>query len=133
MQEFEFLLTDEEFESVEGLTTEFAAVEICRVFFRKQNPKVTFPRASNGADLHVLMPDAPGVDIEAKGTQASDIAWQQIRVSSQQSHDRLKAGMPLYRVSNIGSRKVKIHVMKYGEDFEMTHEPRWRVHKPNSR
>src|SRR5262249_15772220 len=54
----------------------------------------------------------------SKAPRLGGVAWTQLRVSSQQSHDRLKDGMPLYRVTRIGSLAVKIFIMKHGVDFE---------------
>ena len=102
-------------------------MEICRIYFRRQNPNVTFPSSPNKADLHVLLPNAPGFDIEVKGTKERGVAWNQLKVSGQPSHDMLKKGMPLYRVANIGERNVTIFVLEYSEDFEMIPEPRWTI------
>lgn len=128
MEKIDLSLNPEEFESLTGLNTADAAVEICRVCFRRQNLSVTFPRSPNGADLCIKFPDDPAFDIEVKGTKEPGIAWNQLKVSGQPSYDLLKRGMPLYRVSSVGSRNVTIFVLRYGEDYEMTPEPRWRVH-----
>lgn len=127
MKKIELLLDDREFALLRGLKTAKAAVEICKIYFRRQNPDVAFPPSPNKADLHVQFPSTAGFDVEVKGTEEPDIAWNQLKVSGKPSHDMLKDGMSLYRVSNIGSRKVSIFILKYGEDFEMIPEPRWTI------
>lgn len=133
MQEIKLSLDDYEFETVRDMKTADAAVEICKIYFRRQDPAAPFPPSRSGADLFVRFSDDTGLDIEVKGTKESDIAWQQLKVSGKPSHEMLKNGMPVYRVTNIGSQNVTILVLRYGEDFEMTPEPRWRVHPPRSR
>ncbi len=133
MQKIRLSLKDHEFEMVKDMKTADAAVEICKIYLRQQHQNVIFPSSRSGADLFVRFPDGTGFDIEVKGTARPDIAWQQLKVSGKPSHDMLKNGLPLYRVSNIGSQDVTIFVLRYGEDFEMTPEPRWRVHRPRSR
>jgi hypothetical protein len=128
MKEIDLSLNNDEFESLRELSTADAAVELCQTYFRRHNSRVAFPKSPNGADLCVRFPTDPAFDIEVKGTEESGIAWNQLKVSGQPSYDLLKNGMPLYRVSGVGSRNVKIFVLNYGEDFEMTPEPRWRVH-----
>lgn len=128
MEEIELRLRDDEFASLKGLKVAVAAVEICKIHFRRQNSDVTFPPSPNNADLHVKFPGDSGFDIEVKGTEKLDIAWNQFKVSGTPSYEMLRNGMPLYRVSGIRSDKVKIFILKYCEDFEMTPEPRWRIH-----
>jgi hypothetical protein len=122
-------LTDDEFERMSALPCELAAIEFCKVHLRRSDPGVTFMKeAGKAADLRFRRSDGIETDIEVKGTEAVGIAWAQLKVSSQQSHDRLKDGMPLWRVAAIGSRTVKLFVMRCGDDFEMVPEPRWSVH-----
>ena len=117
---------DNEFET-HRLPCEQAALEICRIHFKRCEPGVTFVTPGKGADLRVRHHDGLETDIEVKGTEAAGLAWAQLKVSSQQSHDRLKSGMPLFRVTGIRSRAVRLFVMKYDDDFEMFVEPRWSV------
>ena len=128
MEKIDLSLSPEEFQSLTGLNTRDAAVGICQIYFRRLNSSVTFPGSPNGADLCIKFPDNPAFDIEVKGTEATGIARNQLKVSGQPSCDLLKRGMPLYRVTGVGSPNLTIFVLKYGEDFEMTPEPRWRVH-----
>ena len=133
MKEIDLSLDDREFGSLNGLSTANAAVEICRTYFRRQNPMVTFPPSPNRADLHVQFPDRPGFDIEVKGTKEQGIAWQLLRASGQHSHDMLIRGLPLYRVNNVGSHNVTIFILKYKKDFEMKPEPRWTIYPVGSK
>ena len=128
MKQIDLLLSSGDLASLNGLNTADAAVEICRIHFRRENSGATFPKSPNRADLCVAFPGAPAFDVEVKGTEETGIAWNQFKVSGNPSFELLKKGMPLYRVSSIGSPRVSIFVLKYGEDFEMTPEPRWRIH-----
>ena len=128
MKQIDLLLSPEDLASLKGLNIADAAVEICRIHFRRENSAVTFPKSPNKADLCVVFTGAPAFDIEVKGTEEAGIAWNQFKVSGHPSYELLKKGMPLYRVSNVGSREVSIFILNYGEDFEMTPEPLWRIH-----
>jgi len=132
MKKVELLLDDREYALLKNLNTAKAAVEICKIYFRRQNPSVVFPPSPNKADLHVQFPNASGFDIEVKGTGEPGLAWNQLKVSGKPSHDMLKQGMPLFRVCSIGSRKAIIFILKYGEDFEMIPEPRWTIRPTKS-
>ena len=130
MDEIELALTDDEFILVSKMPCENAAVEICKIHFRRTDPSAHFSSPGNGADLRVRRGSGLELDLEVKGTESLGIAWAQLKVSSQQSHDRLAKGMPIYRVTGVRARAVKIFILRYGIDFEMSHEPRWRVHPP---
>ena len=66
--------------------------------------------------------------IEVKGTEKSDIAWSQLKVSSQQSHDALASGDALiYRVVDVSSANPRIYILEHGKHFKLEHEPRWAV------
>src|SRR5579872_437003 len=126
-------LTDDEYSRVSGMSCEQAAVEICRIHFTRLDPHATFAAPSKGADLRVRKRDGSEADIEVKGTEAVGVAWAKLKVSSPQSHDLLKTGMALYRVTSIGNRAVTIFVMRHGVDFEMVPEPRWSVRPARSK
>jgi hypothetical protein len=78
--------------------------------------------------------DSTGKDeiIEVKGTVKPSIAWSQLKVSLQSSHDSLVKGIPIYRVIGVNSQIPRIMVLRYGEDFILEEERRWAV-KPISR
>ena len=132
MEEVVINLSADEFNRVSGKTTAEAAVELCQIHLRRAHPDAVFVTPSRGADLRIRLQTGVEFDIEVKGTEKSGIAWNQFKVSSQQSHDLLKTGISLYRVTEVGSQTVKIFIMKHGADFEMSHEPRWSVHPPRS-
>lgn len=131
--EIVFTLTEDEFSKIKNLPCEQAALEICKIHFLRNDAKTEFLAPGSGADIRVRVGGGAEIDIEVKGTAASGIAWSQLKVSSQQSHDRLEAGMPLYRVNRIGSRTVSLFVMTCGKHFEMVHEPRWSVRPVKSK
>jgi len=133
MTKVELELSDEEFSTVSSMSTADAAIEICRIHIRRGDPRATFLPPGKGADIRLRFSDGTETDIEVKGTEKVGPAWNQFKVSSQQSHDLLMRGIPLYRVTEVGSRKVKVFVMRYGADFEMSPEPRWNIHPPRSK
>ncbi len=130
MEVVELHLDASEHDRLKAMSTAQAALELCRIHLRRIHPGVTFGTPSMGADLRARVPGGTEFDLEVKGTEKPDVAWSQFKVSSQQSHDLLVAGLPLYRISGVGSRQVKILIMKHGADFEMSPEPRWSVHPP---
>jgi hypothetical protein len=130
MNEILLELTDEEFSRVSLMPCADAALEICRIHFRRVDVNAHFNKPGKGADLRVRFQNGVETDVEVKGTGKVGIAWNQFKVSSQQSHDLLVKGIPLYRVTGIGSRAVKIFIMKHGVDFAMSPELRWTVHQP---
>lgn len=123
MEKVELELSDEEFSTVSSMSTADAAIEICRIHFRRMDTRATFPPPAKGADLRIRFPNGAETDIEVKGTEKVGLAWNQFKVSSQQSHDLLMRGIPLYRVTEVGSRTVKVFVMRYGADFDVTRAP----------
>jgi hypothetical protein len=130
MNEVLLELTEPEFSEISQMPCAVAALEICKIHFRRIDKDVSFATPGKGVDLRVRFHDGVELDLEVKGTESAGIAWTQFKVSSQQSHDLLTQGMPVYRVTEIGSRTIKIFIMKYGVDFKMKPEPRWAVHRP---
>jgi hypothetical protein len=98
------------------LSTGQAALDICRHYLQRIHPGASFVPQSPGADLRVRLSNGEEFDLEVKGTERSGPAWAQFKVSSQQSHNLLVQGMPVYRVTEIRSAKVRLLIMKYGED-----------------
>jgi len=127
MDDIRLELTHDEYARVSSMSCERAAVEICRIHLTRCDPCVTFLAPMKGADLRVRSGDGNETDIEVKGTEATDLAWPQLKVSSQHSHDRLRGGMLLYRVTGVRAQTVTIYVMRHGVDFDMVPEPRWSV------
>ncbi len=101
MEKVELELSDGEFSTVSSMSTADAAIEICRIHFRRVDARATFPPPAKGADLRIRFPNGAETDIEVKGTEKVGLAWNQFKVSSQQSHDLLMRGIPL-----IGSQKL---------------------------
>jgi len=120
-------LTEQEFESMVGLRTDRKAIEIAKKRLMSQFGSGIRIEEVRGADLHVLIPGGTELDIEVKGTEKSDIAWSQLKVSSQASHDKLTTGVPMWRVTGVGTRTPLITVLVYGQDFTLETEPRWCV------
>lgn len=123
-------LDAEELRQIGQMPCAEAALLVCRPYLRRVRPGVTFVAPSKNADLRVQVPGELDFDIEVKGTEKTGVAWGQLKVSSQQSHDLLVGGMLLYRVTGIRSNPVTIFILRRGIDFEMSPEPRWSVHTP---
>jgi hypothetical protein len=126
-------LTDDEYK---GLSSDYPengasnligkrAEEIVKIYFRKKDAQCKFARPQKGADLHVVLSGKAPMDIEVKGTKSADVAWQQLKVSSQHSRDLLETGVPVYRVTGVFQQSPSIYVLMYGRDFTLEREPRW--------
>jgi hypothetical protein len=64
--------------------------------------------------------------IEVKGTASLGVAWQQLKVSSQNSWRLLvEERIPVYRVSDVSGRSSTLYVLLYGQDFFLEQEARW--------
>ena len=124
-------LTESERESLAGLpTTEKKALFIVRKHLEdKYQGRVSIQEDRNGVDLRVEI-DGKTERIEVKGTEKPTIAWQQLKVSSQKSHDALEnRDASLYRVVNVDGAQPHIYVLTYGRDFTLEPEPRWVVRR----
>ena len=104
------------------------AVEIAKFYFQDKYNEPKFIENKNGVDLTVVHNNLQS-DYEVKGTSDAKIAYSKLKVSSQACYDKLVNGQILLRICNIGNQKVKLHFMKYNEDFTMISEPRWSVKK----
>ncbi|NKB38183.1 MAG: hypothetical protein GKR93_13640 [Gammaproteobacteria bacterium] len=138
MEEIKVHLTEEEFQRLNELfppseksaTVGRRAVEIVKYHFLSINSDYKFSKASKGADLKVVCGDFD-FEIEIKGTTKADIAWSQLKVSSQTSHDRLFQGLPLYRVISANNIHPTIFVLKHDDDFILSPETRWKIQRKN--
>ncbi len=103
------------------------AVEIMKCHFRNQNPGCRFVDPPSGADLAVLPAGAAAPKLfEVKGTADGDIAWQQLKVSSQSSHDLLTRGSAsVLRVTDVFGQEPVVHELRHGIDFRLEPEARW--------
>jgi hypothetical protein len=102
------------------------AVKIVEMYFRDRHPNATFLKGTKGADIEVCY-DGKREQFEVKGTADCFVAWSKLKVSSQDCYECLIQGMILIRVTSIGSLKMKLHFMKYGDDFTLEKEVRYAV------
>jgi hypothetical protein len=102
------------------------AIEIVKLYFQTKSTKITFKKAKNGGDIIVCNNEVE-IEYEVKGTEDSELAFSKLKVSSQKCHDALKNGMVLIRVTNIRKYNVMLYFLKYGIDFTLHHEPRWKL------
>ena len=124
-------LTESERQSLASLpTTEKKALFIVRKHLgEKYGDQARIQEDRDGVDLRVEI-DGRAERIEVKGTEKATIAWQQLKVSSQKSHDALESrNALLYRVVDIDGPRPHIHVLTYGRDFTLEPEPRWAVRR----
>ena len=122
-------LTESERQSLTSLpTTEKKALFIVRKHLEeKYGGRASIQQDRDGVDLRVEI-DGKTEKIEVKGTEKPTIAWQQLKVSSQKSHDSLESrDASLYRVVDIDGTRPHIYVLTYGRDFTLEPEPRWMV------
>ena len=111
------------------MSTERKALYIVEKYIRvKYGNGVEIEEDRDGADLRFTIDEEETQRIEVKGTASSDIAWPQLKVSSQKSHDALESGeATMYRVVDVDSTQPRIYVLTYGRDFTLEPEPRWAV------
>ena len=122
-------LTESERQTVAGLPTiEKKAVFIVGThLIDKYGGQAEIDLDHDGADLRVSV-DGKTERIEVKGTESPAIKWQQLKVSSQKSHDALKnRDASMYRVVDVNGPCPRIYVLTYGRDFTLEPEPRWAV------
>jgi len=136
MQEIILTLTDEEFKvlndsnnySSKSADIGLRAIEVVRIYARRQQwSENEFTR--KGVDLSFNSVSGNTVEIEVKGTQSSGMQWNKLKVSGNPCYDNLKNNMPLYRVSSVFDQNPTIYILKFGEDFTMEMEPRWKIKK----
>jgi hypothetical protein len=103
------------------------AEEIVKIYFRRKDPRCAFDIPAAGADLKVVFCDgSASLMIEVKGTASLGVAWQQLKVSSQNSWRLLvEERIPVYRVSDVFGRSSTLYVLLYGQDFFLEQEARW--------
>lgn len=102
------------------------AVELAKLYFLSINSSTTFITNKNRIDLSTSINDVVE-NYEIKGTSGNSIAWNKLKVSSQNCYELLIKGMTLIRITNIGSTKMTFYFLTYSEDFELVPEPRWSV------
>ena len=111
------------------MSTEQKALYIVEKYIRhKYGSDVEIEEDHDGADLRFSVHGQDEQRIEVKGTASKDIAWSQLKVSSQKSHDALESGeATMYRVVNVDGLQPSIYILKYDQDFTLEPEPRWAV------
>ncbi|OGA13221.1 MAG: hypothetical protein A3H32_15275 [Betaproteobacteria bacterium RIFCSPLOWO2_02_FULL_63_19] len=130
-----FQLTDAEWKRLEKswprtlghAAIEGRAVEIARIFLRRQFPHCRFEAPERGADLCFRQSSsAPIQPVEVKGTEAPGLAWSQLKVSSADSRKLLVEKSALvYRISDVFTQSPKIYILVHGKDFLLEPEARW--------
>ena len=121
-------LTSSERQALAGRGTEQKALFIVHKHLRgKYGRQGKIEEDQDGADLRVSI-GGKSERIEVKGTESPTIAWPQLKVSSQKSHDALKNGdTSMYRVVDVGGANPRIYILTYGQHFTLEPEPRWAV------
>ncbi len=121
-------LTPTDLKSMDGLSTENKALEIvCKHLRSEYGDQVEIELDRDGADLRVSL-GGRTERIEVKGTESSTLAWPQLKVSSQKSHDALMSGdASIYRVVEVSSTNPRIYFLTPGKHFTLEPEPRWAV------
>lgn len=111
------------------LRTEQKALYIVEKYIRDEyGEQVEIAEDRDGADLRISVGGKTVKRIEVKGTASKDLAWSQLKVSSQKSHDALESGdASMYRVVDVEGTKPRIFELAYGRDFTLEPEPRWAV------
>jgi hypothetical protein len=104
------------------------AVEIIKHYFSSQHQDCNFRVLRDGADLEITLADGTVLEqIEIKGTADAKMSWSKLKVSGEQSYNKLVKDLPLYRVIDVYTQNPKIFVMRYSEDFDLVPEPRWQI------
>lgn len=111
--------------------TELRAEEIVKIYLSLKYSGCTFEQGTNGADLKVIT-TTDSFEIEVKGTKQENIAWTSLKINGNPSYRRLKADMPMYRVTGVFKDQPSVLILKYSQDFEMIQEDRWRVRAKKS-
>lgn len=105
------------------------AVEVVKLYFLSKDKNASFKICKGGADLEVITSGA-SEEYEVKGTIDKNICFQKLKVSSHACYNALINGMVLIRVTGIGSLTMRLHFMKFKEDFLLVPELRWAVVRP---
>ncbi len=113
---------------LDGCSTEQKALHIVhKHLLAEYGDRAEIEEDRDGADLRVSV-DGRTERIEVKGTESSTLAWPQLKVSSQKSHDALQDGdASIYRVVEVSSANPRIYFLTHGRHFTLEPEPRWAV------
>ena len=114
-------------------TEQKALFVVLKHLIEKYGDQVEIEDDRDGADLKVSI-NGKTERIEVKGTESTTIAWPQLKVSSQKSHDSLKnGGASMYRVVDVNGPTPRIYILTYGQHFTLEPEPRWAVKRVPSK
>ncbi len=121
-------LTLEERQTLAGRIAEDKALYIVQKHLHnKHGGQAIIEEDRDGADLRVSL-DGETERIEVKGTEEPTIAWSELEVSNQMSHDALMNGdISLYRVVDVGGASPRIYFLEHGRHFTLESEPKWAV------
>ena len=127
-------LDDLDLRKMAGLGTEQKALYIVEKHIRNEHgEQVEIEEDRDGTDLRISMDGRIVKRIEVKGTKSQGLAWSQLKVSSQRSHDGLESGeVEMYRVVGVDDARPRIYFLTYGRDFILEPEPRWAVKQATS-
>ena len=103
------------------------AIEIVKLYFLSMDPNTQFVLGKRNQPDITVKSKGNSCEYEVKGTQNSDIAFGQLKISSKYCYQKLVNGTEIIRVTNLRKVDMQIHFLKYGEDFIMKEEPRWAV------
>ena len=119
-------LTESERQTLAGRIAEDKALYIVHKHLTgKYEGRAVIEEDRDGADLRVSI-DGKTERIEVKGTESPTIAWPELEVSSQDSHDALKDGdASIYRVVDAAGTNPRIYILTYGQHFTLEPEPKW--------
>lgn len=122
-------INDPNIQEMPELSTEQKALCIVRRHIRDvYGEHVEIEENRDGVDLRITANGQTVKRIEVKGTASKELAWSQLKVSSQKSHDALESGdATIYRVVDVEGKKPRIFELAYGRDFTLVPEPRWAV------
>src|SRR5437867_3470656 len=102
------------------------AVEIAKIYLERLDPSCKFVNPPKGADLAVVSSSGELKIFEIKGTVAPDIAWPQLKVSSEACYQLLTSGSAIVlRISHIYAQEPLVYELHYWQDFRLHPEPRW--------
>ncbi len=121
-------LSSTDLKLLDGRSTEQKALYIVhKHLLAEYGNRAEIEQDREGADLRVSV-DGRTERIEVKATEASTLAWPQLKVSSQKSHDALVSGdASIYRVVEVSSANPRIYFLTHGRHFTLAPEPRWSV------
>lgn len=115
-------------ELLDGRSTEQKALYIVhKHLLAEYGDQIEIELDRDGADLRVSVLGHTE-RIEVKATESSTLAWPELKVSSQKSHDALMGGnASIYRIVEVSSANPRIYFLTHGRHFTLEPESRWAV------